>query len=293
MNEPVVNPGSVATFEFTLNSPEQTGSYREYFNLVNEGVTWLNNPNIYLPIYVVSPVSIRNSSRTELSSDSSLFKGDYLLSSDGQSSLIFQEDGNVVYYSSLRKIWETNTMGSFAKRLTMQPDGNLVLYDNDDRPLWYSSSFNPNNSSKLVLQSDGNMVIYSGQQGLWSIGYVNNPNLFASVTQKMEVGRMVPGQIAETADRKYKFILQPDGNLVLYSGNSAVWSTMTIGPRAASYLRLQEDGNMVLYNKSNQAVWSSKTDGYGVSSLLVQEDGNVVLYGKSGASWFTRLKYSR
>jgi hypothetical protein len=36
MNEPVVNPGSVATFEFTLNSPEQTGSYREYFNLVNQ-----------------------------------------------------------------------------------------------------------------------------------------------------------------------------------------------------------------------------------------------------------------
>lgn len=285
--EDIVNPGQVATFDFTLQGHNRTGSYREYFSLVNDGVTWLNDLGLYFPIDVVAPIATRNSAAIELASGATLTKDGNLLSPDAQSALVLQDDGNLVYYSSLRKVWASNTAGSSADRLVMQPDGNLVLYSSDNTPLWYSDTHISSGSAKLVLQTDGNAVIYNQtQQPLWSIGYINNPNLLSSVTKTMQSARMFQGQYMETADRRYQLLLQPDGNLVLYSQSKPVWSTMTIGNNPAKHLRLQEDGNLVLYNKNNQPLWSSHTEGYGLSTLVVQGDGNVVTYSSDSIpSW--------
>ena len=38
-----VKPGEVGRFEFTLLAPSKTGEYRQYFNLVQEGVTWFSD----------------------------------------------------------------------------------------------------------------------------------------------------------------------------------------------------------------------------------------------------------
>jgi len=41
MKEASVAPGQTATFEFTIQAPQTLGTYREYFNPVAEGRTWL------------------------------------------------------------------------------------------------------------------------------------------------------------------------------------------------------------------------------------------------------------
>lgn len=286
MTEATVNPGGVATFDFVLKAPEKTGSYREHFSLVNDGTAWLNDPGLYYPIDVVAPVAPRNSSNIELSTEKSLKKGEHLLSPDAQSSLVLQENGDLVYYSSLRKVWSTNTAGQSADRLVMQPDGNLVLYSTNNTPLWYSASHTTSGGATLRLQSDGNAVVYGTDSlPLWSVGYVSNPNLLSSVATTMQPVRMYPGQYMETADRKYQLTLQPDGNLVLYSQSKAIWSTMTIGSNPAAYLRMQEDGNLVLYTKTSSPLWSSKSEGNGLSTLVIQNDGNLVIYSGPKASW--------
>lgn len=60
-----------------------------------------------------------------------------------------QDDGNFVIYKtsdfrSHNAIWASNTHGKGHKpyRLTCQEDGNLVLYDHHNKPLWASDTWN-------------------------------------------------------------------------------------------------------------------------------------------------------
>lgn len=47
VNEGVVNPGEVGTFDFWVKAPNNTGTKREYFNFVAENISWLNDLGLY------------------------------------------------------------------------------------------------------------------------------------------------------------------------------------------------------------------------------------------------------
>lgn len=126
-------------------------------------------------------------------------------------------------------------------------------------------------------------------------------------------------------DGRFAFNFQEDGNLVLYQGSRALWSSKTWpryrtvypGGRDAPSVtfvthgcmaRFQSDGNLVVYGadgvvgtamhpcnnpnitKDNAAVlWNSKTWGNPMATLKVQDDGNVVIYNSSNrAVWSTK-----
>ncbi len=87
---------------------------------------------------------------------------------------------------------------------------------------------------------------------------------------------------------KYKFINQRDGNLVVYNleKNKAIWSSGSTkepglnGYKSPAYFMVQPDGNLVLYDKNGNVQWSSRSYGKGKFpfSLNMQDDGNLVLY---------------
>jgi nucleoid-associated protein YgaU len=81
----------------------------------------------------------------------------------------------------------------------------------------------------------------------------------------------------------YSVILQDDGNLVLYAGETAVWSTETNGQPVVR-AEVQEDGNFVLYTE-DKPVWHSDTKGAKDVRLILQDDRNLVLYGFDGPAW--------
>jgi hypothetical protein len=66
--------------------------------------------------------------------------------------------------------------------------------------------------------------------------------------------------------------MQGDGNLVLYSGGSALWASNTVG--TGQYANMQDDGNLVVYGP-NGAPWASNTAGKGSSVLVVTDDGHI------------------
>ena len=74
-----------------------------------------------------------------------------------------------------------------------------------------------------------------------------------------------------------QFILESDGNLVIYRGDTPLWSTNTSN---GEKFILQTDGNAVLYSSDNQALWSSGT--YTINNLMnrivMKDDGNLVIY---------------
>ena len=96
--------------------------------------------------------------------------------------------------------------------------------------------------------------------------------------EKLEVG-----QSLTSLNGAYKLILQEDGNLVLYAGAQAVWSTETNGKDVVR-AEVQTDGNFVLYTP-HDAVWASQTKGAKDVRLILQDDRNLVLYGFDGPAW--------
>ena len=104
--------------------------------------------------------------------------GQSLQSNNRLHTLTMQSDGNVVLYNQhSQPIWATNTDGLITPRdFIMQTDGNLVLYDKTGSPKWASNTSN-NPGAFLNIQDDGNLVVYrSGAQtetadnALWAAG---------------------------------------------------------------------------------------------------------------------------
>jgi hypothetical protein len=108
----------------------------------------------------------------------------------------------------------------------------------------------------------------------------------APVDTMRPVSSLATGQSLVRSDGVRRLVMQADGNLVLYSGARALWSTGT-SRSAGATLRMQADGNLVLYAASGSAVWSSGTSRVGGAGtrLVVQADGNLVLYKDATAVW--------
>ncbi|MEI7031655.1 mannose-binding protein [Streptomyces pratensis] len=89
--------------------------------------------------------------------------------------------------------WATNRI-----RMTMQQDGNLVVYNERNKPIWAAMTFGKNH--RAIFQPDGNLVIHNGDdRAIW-----------ASKTHDFGGARMV---------------LRPDAKVVIVHNGRVVWST--------------------------------------------------------------------
>src|SRR5215813_7959180 len=82
---------------------------------------------------------------------------DTLTSPNGQFKLRMQKDGNLVLYDSKNTpLWASKTDGKDVEFCIMQDDGNLVLsLEESGKPAWDSKT-DGNPGSFLVVQDDGN-----------------------------------------------------------------------------------------------------------------------------------------
>ncbi|GFN07828.1 hypothetical protein Smic_63840 [Streptomyces microflavus] len=89
--------------------------------------------------------------------------------------------------------WATNRI-----RMTMQQDGNLVVYNEQNKPIWAAMTFGQNH--RAIFQPDGNLVIHNGDdRAIW-----------ASKTHNFGGAQMV---------------LRPDAKVVIVHNGRVVWST--------------------------------------------------------------------
>ena len=204
-------------------------------------------------------------------------------SADGRFTLTLQNDGNLVLYGPAHQaMWASNTNGhSSVWSAIMQSDGNLVVYDAHAKALWASGT-NGKLDSTLVVQNDGNLVIYdAANHAIWA----SNTQVPAShpaptVKDRITSGQaLIVGASITSNNGQFHLILQADGNLVAYDKyNVAIWSSKTNGHSGAWELVMQSDGNLVMYDVKSHAFWATNTNGKGGVVLIMQDDGNVVLY---------------
>ena len=96
-----------------------------------------------------------------------LYPGQRISTADRRNTLVLQTDGNLVLYGDGVPLWATGTDGKDVAFLSMQGDGNLVLYSRNNTPLWWSGTAGQPNL-RLIIQTDGNVVIYNqNNQPLW------------------------------------------------------------------------------------------------------------------------------
>ena len=124
-----------------------------------------------------SNLELRSSNGDVLHDDHGLKQGYALKALNKEYYAVMQPDGNfVVYQGSLfvqgNAIWASNTQfkGTGPYHLDMQKDGNLVIYDKDNKPTWASLTYNKGqNGYRLVMQDDRNLVLYDGtNKALWA-----------------------------------------------------------------------------------------------------------------------------
>jgi len=112
--------------------------------------------------------------------------------------------------------------------------------------------------------------------------------------QSQESDKLLPGEVMYyghrrvSADGRVMLTMQPDGNLVLYYFDQALWSSGTFG-KFSAHATLQTDGNLIIKEPDGSEVFTSGTwgDQYAGAELVVQNDGNLVLYKNGLALWAT------
>lgn len=81
--------------------------------------------------------------------------------------MVMQTDGNLVVYNEEGKpIWASMTFGQ-NHRAIFQQDGNLVIHNAEDRPIWASQTWG-REGAQLVLRADAKVVIVHNGGVVWS-----------------------------------------------------------------------------------------------------------------------------
>ncbi|KAK9919091.1 hypothetical protein WJX75_009330 [Coccomyxa subellipsoidea] len=138
---------------------------------------------------------------------------------------------------------------------------------------------------------DDNVPQYDGVSGGLSggayptRGEAGPTDVSEEVTEVAAGGTLNAGQTLKSPNGQSKLVLQADGNLVLYKGGNAVWSSGTDrSNEKPAVLAVQDDGNVCLYAAGGAFCgWATNTGGSDNVKLVVSDSGVlVVLSGEKG-----------
>jgi len=289
-------PGNITKITISEdNWPNEMGSHPfSWKTITSDGTHW---PTRFLHIKdeaVTPPPASWNgvgSSAVFKGSDSlttsqELHANEYIMSSNGQTVLMMQTDGNLVAYRGGGAIWHSNTGGHPGAYLVVQIDGNVVVYSSSNIPLWWTYT---TNVTTFTVQTDGNIAGYPATgTAVWQTGTGGQNALTNLSTDHLSAsGQIHPNQFIRSADGRYFLMAQTDGNIVLYGpGYHVLWTTGTGGHPGGAYITVQTDGNVVVYSATSAPLWWTGTNN--TATLWLQNDGNLV--GRSSANtatWWT------
>ncbi|XP_063688042.1 uncharacterized protein LOC134821259 [Bolinopsis microptera] len=221
--------------------------------------------------------------------------GSSLWSANGKYELQMQPDKNLVLYCYAgNAIWHADTYGNDVDGgLKFTEDGSLEITEvGTGNSLWKNGV---SGGEMLFLQNDGNLVMYDIQErNIWETGtglaYCEKGYCIGDRCVKPSLrdgyALLKLGEELISKNGKYDLRMQTDGNLVVYCNGNALWHSETYGRSVTGGLRFQGDSNLVIYDPN--PIWHSSTYDNGATTLIMQDDGNVVLYTRDGRSvWHT------
>ncbi|MGV9001940.1 MAG: hypothetical protein ACOH18_03205 [Candidatus Saccharimonadaceae bacterium] len=98
-----------------------------------------------------------------------------LFSHNGKYQLTMQSDGNLVLYNASGALWYTNTAGKGFAKFRLQTDSNIGVFLYDRGTVVWNAGVSSPSPLGLVVQDDGNVVIYNTSlQAVWN-SHTNQP----------------------------------------------------------------------------------------------------------------------
>jgi hypothetical protein len=219
--------------------------------------------------------------------------GTSISSPSGVYSLTLQADGNLVLYRADGKpLWSAGTGGQSVVICLLADSGALQLFTSDAVNIWSSSGVVAN--STLRVNDDGNVALYDPNQNIvWQTG-TTQPVLPTGPTatgDTMQAGQILDfGNSLESQNFEYQLVFGTDGDLILNRDVGSLVELWSSGTNQGLAFRcvMQADGNLVIYDRYAAALWQSGTAGHANCRLVVQGDGNLVIYDSAGAIWDTK-----
>lgn len=163
--------------------------------------------------------------------------------------------------------WSTAQFGSYSgtSRLTMQHDGNLVLYTSGGRALWSSKTAGTGTENRLVMQSDGRMIIYTAaNRAVWSAG--SGPGCLRTGMIMGSGTRLVSRYDRNNYSPTTSLVMGRSGDLVLYYGSTVEWKSRTFVP--GSTAALLPSGDFAIYSPRHRLLWHTRTGNLGSTAML-------------------------
>lgn len=177
-----------------------------------------------------------------------LLAGQSMSSQDGRFVLSMQTDGNLVLYGPAGAMWWTSTNGGSDRRMVMQADGNLVVYNSANQALWSSATYG-NPGARLVVQNDGNLVIYNtANQGVWASNTVYQAPSFSVSDAYVQEGGYLAFTVTRSGPSGGAFTMSyaaANGSAVAGADFNAASGTLTFGAGETSkviYVSTVADG---------------------------------------------------
>lgn len=150
-------------YDLVIWSTQTDGNKGAFALLQNDGALVIvnsNNKTVWQSKAAQAPKSSAPAN-DKLVPDQELAQEAKINSANGNFSLVFQQDGNLVLYDQKNSpLWSSGTNGQKASRCVMQKDGNFVIYNIFKEAIWSSNTYGYENSI-LVLHDNGNLVLYS------------------------------------------------------------------------------------------------------------------------------------
>ena len=164
----------------------------------------------------------------------------------------------------------------------------FVIQVHDKMPIEVEAQNKANETIDLVMNARDEL----------SLGRQTPPGRNLGSRILLQNATMYEGDYLQSENSLYRFILQGDGNVVLYEpGNEPVWASYTDGMGKPPYrIVAQEDGNVVQYdghNSSERALWRTDTSGRGGEVLILQDDRNLVVYASGNKPVWQSRTYPR
>ena len=174
----------------------------------------------------------------------------------------------------------------------------IRIYVNGELEGTRSLSFTPFNATGPLLV--GHTLWHDGLIDQW-FGGIDDVELYQGAMSDAAVAAMYDRQAADTSgadvlaagqtlhalqairsnNGRYTMWMHADGNVKLYDGSTAIWSTATYNNPGAS-LVMRDDGNLVVSSSTGAVVWSTGTAGTAADRLVLYDDGDLVLLDPAG-----------